>query len=333
MDKNSLIFVTGGAGFIGANLVRHLNEAGYKQIQIIDSFQNLAKFKNVRGLDFLFADKEDFKQDILFFPQDPEEVGMPLNGPTPDMVFHLGAISSTTHKDGRQLMSENFEFSRDLIFYCLARGIPIQYASSAAVYGNETEGREWPLNGYAFTKWMVDQYAREWLSGEEVKSPLLGLRYFNVYGPGEAHKGKQSSVIYHWYHQAMNHKKIAVFEDYAARDFIHVDDVCKIHLWLMDNPTSGIIDVGTGRKVSFDKLAEIVKEWFYSVKDMDIEIEHVPMPEELKEQYQYDTCADGSLKFMGYPEPLLTVEQGVVSYLNELSMTESQRREIRREKK
>lgn len=330
MDKDSLIFVTGGAGFIGSNLVRHLNQAGYKHVQVIDSFTNLAKFKNLRGLDFAFANKDDFKQDLMFLPQEPDEDG--VTGPDPDIVFHLGAISSTTHKDGRQLMAENYDFSRDLIFYCLVRGVPIQYASSASVYGNETEGREWPLNGYAFSKWMIDQYVREWLSGEEVKSPLIGLRYFNVYGPGEAHKGKQSSVIYHWYKQAMEHGKITVFEDEACRDFIHVDDVCKIHLWLMDNPKSGIIDVGTGQKVSFDVLAEIVEEWFFN-RGKKIEIEYVPMPEELKDQYQYDTCADGSLKYMGYPEPLLTVEQGVVSYLNELSMTESQRRDIRREKK
>jgi len=333
IDKDTLIWVTGGAGFIGSNLVRHLNEAGYENISVIDDLTDVRKFRNLRGLKFGFIDKEEFKDDLY------NHEG--FQGAVPGYVFHLGAISSTTHKNGKELMEENYRFSQDIIYFCAMNGTPIQYASSASVYGNEKEGREWPLNGYAFSKWSVDQFVRDLLAEVDetndpvIKSTLVGLRYFNVYGPNEDHKDGQASVIYNWWKQitqTSGNKTMKLFTGSRdmKRDFIHVDDVCKVHLWLMENPQRGIIDVGTGSTTSFESLAFAVLNAL-KISDLDT-IQIIDMPDELKDQYQYHTCADKSLALMGYPHSLLTVEQGVAQYVAALRQTEAEKQRIREEK-
>ena len=331
MDKDSLIYITGGAGFIGSNLVRHLNGAGYENIVVIDDLTDVRKFKNLRGLKFAYLDKDEFRADMADI--------LEFDGVA--MVFHLGAISSTIHKNGKELMDQNYRFSIDLIGLCAQLEIPIHYASSASVYGNEKGGAENPLNGYAFSKWMVDQFVRDVLLNGTVGSQILGFRYFNVYGPNEEHKDGQASVIYNWRKQLMETGSLKLFKEEAGRVFVSVDDVCRIHLWAMDHPASGIIDVGTGKATSFAKIAKIVVKWYdekfiipsepteWGLKSNSWAEEHtnnvrkklthlIDMPEELKGQYQFFTQAGSSLADLGYTEKLLCPEEGVLLYLEEL---------------
>jgi ADP-L-glycero-D-manno-heptose 6-epimerase len=326
MDKESLIHVTGGAGFIGSNLVRHLNNAGYKNIVVIDDLTDGQKFRNLVGCEFSYVDKNDYENDMLCGFSD-------LMAP-PDYVFHLGAISSTTHKNGKELMQNNYQFSIDLIHTCLSLGVPIQYASSASVYGNVgcMEGdhpEEDPLNCYAFSKHMVDNYVRDlFRSNSSVAlSQIVGLRYFNVYGPNEEHKGGQASPIYQFWKQAKTSRTIKVFDVTADRDFIHVDDVCKVHLWLMSRDISGVMDVGVGESQSFWEVARIVANTLKNEFDHpEIELKSIPFPEELEGQYQFYTAAAPHLYDLGYPESLLTLDEGVPQYVRELERRDAKRK-------
>lgn len=307
-DKDSLIVVTGGAGFIGSNLVRHLNDAGHENILVVDDLTDGRKFKNLVGCSFGYEDKDQFIEDVL-----EGHLGF-------DYLFHLGAISSTTHKNGKELMDQNYQYSIDLIAACRHEGIPVQYASSASVYGNEKDGNEDPLNCYAFSKQMVDNYVRDLLRDDLQDEPhgsqVIGLRYFNVYGPNEEHKDGQSSPIYQFWKQAKTSGVIKVFDVDAKRDFIHVDDVCKVHLYLMRNEFSGIIDVGTSTPESFFDVANVVRTLLWDSHFPSIE--KIPFPEHLLGHYQYHTCAANHLEQIGYTDSLLTLDQGAVKYIKEL---------------
>lgn len=307
IDKNSLIVVTGGAGFIGSNLVRTLNKAGYENIRVVDDLTDGRKFKNLSGCLFGYQDKDEFYEDILHSRIDF------------DYVFHLGAISSTTHKNGKELMEQNYQCSVDLIFACFTDKIPIQYASSASVYGNCIDDSEEPLNAYAFSKQMIDVFVKDLLSDELPETQILGLRYHNVMGPGEFHKDGQSSPVYSFWKQIVETGEIKLFDVNSQRDFIHVEDVCKIHLWLMENQMSGVVDVGTGTSTSFKDVAEIICEEMAKLNpDMNIpRITTVSFPDHLMGRYQYFTQAKHFLN-AGYTEKLLTTEQGVRKYVRYL---------------
>lgn len=328
-DKEGLIVVTGGAGFIGSNLVRHLNEAGYRNVQVVDDLTDSRKFKNLTGLEFGYVDKDDFWKDIL-------------NGELfAGYVFHLGAISSTAHENGKELMEENYSKSVDLISLCTSKGIPIQYASSASVYGNSLGKKEDPLNCYAFSKLCVDNYVRDLIqsyreeSGKELYG-LYGCRYFNVFGPGESHKDGQASPVYKFWKQLRTEGKISVFKDEAKRDFIHVDDVCKFHLRLMEHRfcPSEIFDVGTGTSHSFLQIAQMVENAMCKLNPQleDLRtrmgtsgayraagkmfmfptfIEEVFFPNSLIGKYQYHTQAPAPVN----KEGMLTTQQGVAQYV------------------
>jgi ADP-L-glycero-D-manno-heptose 6-epimerase len=223
------------------------------------------------------------------------------------------------------MMETNFEFSKQLLHSCLEHTVPLIYASSAAVYGAGTEFRvapecEHPINVYAFSKLVFDQYVRQILP--DPGSQVVGLRYFNVYGPGEAHKGGMASVAWHLHNQLAEGDEVRLFsgsDGYAdgeqRRDFIHVDDIVNINFWAMDNPgVSGIFNAGTGRSQTFKEVAQAVIDWHGRGR-----IVYIPFPDHLKGSYQSFTEADISgLREAGYEASFLTVQQGVARYLDAL---------------
>lgn len=310
IEKSSTILVTGGAGFIGSNLVRHLNNKGYENIIIVDLFKDTRKLVNIKNLKWAgFLDLN--KKDILNFVETERDLINSCN-----YVFHCGAISSTTHEDGHELVNYNLLFSLDLINFCYNRGIPIQYASSASVYGNG----DGPLNGYAASKKFID-YAVEGSIPNIRESDIFGLRYFNVYGPGESHKDGQSSPIFQFCKQLDEFGKIKLFNVQAERDFIHVDDVCKFQIWLMENNVlpGGIYDLGTGISTSFERIANLVIKNYYKDyhKPLELLIELVEFPQKLYGKYQYFTKANLQ-PISAYNQTMLTIEEGVRQYVQHL---------------
>ncbi|PRI62035.1 ADP-L-glycero-D-manno-heptose-6-epimerase, partial [Haemophilus influenzae] len=237
-----MIIVTGGAGFIGSNIVKALNDLGRKDILVVDNLKDGTKFANLVDLDIAdYCDKEDFIASIIA----GDEFG------DIDAVFHEGACSATTEWDGKYIMHNNYEYSKELLHYCLDREIPFFYASSAATYGDtkvfrEEREFEGPLNVYGYSKFLFDQYVRNILP--EAKSPVCGFRYFNVYGPRENHKGSMASVAFHLNNQILkgeNPKLFAGSEGFR-RDFVYVGDVAAVNIWCWQNGISGIYNLGTG---------------------------------------------------------------------------------------
>ncbi len=309
-----MIIVTGGAGFIGSNLVKGLNDIGRTDLLIVDNLKNGVKFRNLVDLDFLdFIDKEDFLDRIKVNDSFPEPI---------EAIFHQGACSSTVEWDGRFMLHNNYEYSKHLFHYSLEREIPFLYASSAATYGAGTpfieERRfESPLNVYGYSKFLFDQYVRRSLP--KAKRQVAGMRYFNVYGPREAHKGGMASVAFHFNRQMHEKGTIKLFEGSAGfaegeqrRDFIYVGDAVAVNLWFLKHPeVSGIYNVGTGRSQTFNDVARAVIAWHGRGK-----IEYIPFPEALRGAYQSFTEADSSrLRKAGYQAPFKTVEEGVKDYM------------------
>jgi ADP-L-glycero-D-manno-heptose 6-epimerase len=313
-----MIIVTGGAGFIGSNLIRALNQRGESNILLVDHLENGRKMHNIADLDIAdYMDKTEFIEQM--------ESPSFLNGVR--AVFHQGACSATTEWDGQYVMKNNYDYSKRLLHNCIARNIAFIYASSASVYGNGEHGFrvergcEHPINMYAYSKFQFDQYVRRILP--ETKSPIAGFRYFNVYGPGEQHKGSMSSTVLHFNQQVIEQKKAKLFEGYDGfasgeqkRDFVYVDDVVDVNLWFLEHPEQrGIYNVGTGRAETFNAVAEAVIDWHKEGR-----IEYIPFPEHLKGVYQSYTQADISgLKQAGYRKDFLTVKQGVTRYLDRLN--------------
>ena len=311
-----MIIVTGGAGFIGANLVEALNRRGRTDILVVDNLENGVKCLNLADLEIAdYLDKRDFLERV--------RAG---DLPAPEVVFHQGACSATTEWNGRYVMDNNFEYSKVLLHWCQAHGAPFIYASSASVYGagpNFTEGREneHPLNAYAYSKFLFDQYVRRRLP--EARAQIVGLRYFNVYGPREGHKGSMASVAYHFNQQLKEGDEVRLFEGSDGygpgeqrRDFVYVGDVVDINLWFWDHPeVSGIFNAGTGRAQTFNDVARAVIAWHGRGR-----IRYIPFPEHLKGRYQSYTQADlTALRAAGYDRPFKTVEEGVRTYLDWLN--------------
>ncbi len=312
-----MIIVTGGAGFIGSNLVRRLNAAGQTDILVVDELENGRKIFNLTDCQILdYLDKDDFLKQL----RSGKKFGHKLRA-----VLHNGACSTTTEWDGRYMMATNFEYSKALLHYCLDASIPLVYASSAAVYGAGKEFRieadcERPINVYAFSKLSFDQYVRQFLP--QPSSQVVGLRYFNVYGPGEQHKGGMASVAWHFHNQLLEGDEVRLFagnDGYAdgeqRRDFVHVDDIVDINFWALDNPqVSGIFNAGTGRSQTFKEVAQAVIDWHGRGR-----IRYIPFPEHLQGSYQSFTEADlSTLRAAGYDKQFLDVQQGVKRYLDAL---------------
>ena len=310
-----MIIVTGGAGFVGSNLVMALNQRGHSDIIVVDDLKDGTKFKNLVDAEIAdYKDKDLFLQQLLT----PNHSFGPV-----EAVFHNGACSDTTEWNGQYMMSVNYEYSKVLLDYCQTRGIPFIYASSAAVYGGgkvfkEERGHEAPLNVYGYSKFLFDQYLRRRIK-TGLKSQVVGFRYFNVYGPREQHKGKMASTAFHFNNQILETGKCRLFEGSDGygkgeqrRDFIHVDDVCAVNLWFWEHPkVSGIFNLGTGRAQPFNDVAKAVIKYHGKGK-----IEYIPFPDVLKGRYQSFTEADlTALRATGCDHKFMTVEEGVAKYM------------------
>jgi len=313
-----MIIVTGGAGFIGSNLIKALNSQGRNDILVVDDLTCGHKFKNLVDCDILdYCDKDRFLTDIQNQQEFPEFI---------DAIFHQGACSTTTEWNGKMMMDNNYHYSKTLLHYCVDRTIPFIYASSAAVYGmntrfSETKENEKPINVYGYSKLLFDNYVRHLLPN--VKSQVVGLRYFNVYGPREAHKDNMASVAWHNHQQLLAGGKVKLFKGshgYAdgeqLRDFIYVDDAVAVNLWFLNHAKqSSIFNVGTGRSQPFNDVAKAVLAFHDRGK-----LEYIPFPEHLQDHYQSYTQADISkLREAGYDAGFKTVEQGVAAYLRQIT--------------
>lgn len=313
-----MIIVTGGAGFIGSNIVKTLNERGETDILVVDDLSDGAKFKNIADCEIAdYMDKDDFLSRVKNGESFANKV---------DAIFHEGACSATTEWDGKFMMNNNYEYSKALLHYCLEHKIAYLYASSASVYGggtvfSETREYEEPLNVYGYSKFLFDQYVRR--HARKPKSQVVGFRYFNVYGPREQHKGSMSSVAFHVNNQIKQDGKARLFEGCdgygngeQSRDFVYVGDAVAVNLWFMEHPgQSGIYNLGTGRSQPFNDVANAVIEFHGKGH-----IEYIPFPEHLKGRYQSFTEADiSALRHAGYEAPFRSVEAGVTEYMQWLA--------------
>ncbi len=304
-----MIIVTGGAGFIGSNIVKGLNDRGITDILIVDNMSNSQKHLNLNRLKYRdYIDKYDFLERL------PEIKNV-------EAIFHEGACSSTTESDGKYMMKNNYEYSKNLLHYANDNNIKFFYASSASVYGNGDDGFiedpkcEYPLNVYAFSKFSFDNYVRKMFEEKKIKTQVLGLRYFNVYGYQENHKGSMASVAFHFYNQ-LESGKIKLFEgsDGFRRDFVFVEDVVNVNMFFYESGISGIYNCGTGDARSFHDIATIFKSLV-----PEIEIGFIPFPEHLVGKYQAYTQANlDNLRNAGYDKKFSTLEEGVTKYFNKL---------------
>jgi ADP-L-glycero-D-manno-heptose 6-epimerase len=306
-----MILVTGGAGFVGSNIVKALTERGVPDIVVADDLSDGRKYRNL--VDCEVADYWD-KNAVL------ERLA---RSERPAAVLHQGACTVTTEWDGRYMMETNYRYSVDLLDYCLHKGVPFIYASSAAIYGassifrEDARDAERPLNVYGYSKLLLDRHVRRVLP--TASSQIVGLRYFNVYGPREAHKGAMASVVHHFSRQLDDNGRVRLFEGSGGfgpgeqrRDFVYVGDVADVNLWFLDHPDkSGIYNVGTGASASFNDLAHAVIE-----QRGGGAIEYIPFPGELRASYQSFTEADiSSLRAAGYSRAFLDVRAGTRAYL------------------
>jgi len=327
---NSYYLVTGAAGFIGSNLVRALNQAGATNIVAVDNLGAGAKFRNLVGCEIAdYIDKREFRERL--------EAGE-FDGAL-DAVLHQGACSDTMETDGRYMMDNNYAYSLALLDFCQEEEIPLIYASSAAVYGGgrtfrEAPEHESPLNLYGYSKYLFDQVVRRRLP--DAAAPVVGLRYFNVYGPGEAHKGRMASVAWHFFNQFRAQGKVRLFEGSGGfgdgeqcRDFVSVEDAVKVNLHFLEDERSGIYNVGTGRAQTFNEVAvATINACRAAAGEAPLALdeaksrgllEYIEFPAALAGKYQSYTQADlKALRDAGYAAPFLPVEEGVRRYVDEL---------------
>lgn len=321
------ILVTGGFGFIGTNLIKKLNQIGFSDITCIDSLNNPLKMSNASEIKISnFIDKNDFFS-ILKKPK--------LSALDYDYIFHQGACSDTTCEDGNYIMQNNFTFSKLLVEICIENSIPLVYASSASVYGDGKSfiesKKEKALNYYAYSKLLFDDYIRN-KNINSIKSQIVGLRYFNVYGPFEEHKNRMASVILHFYNQMKKNKRINIFEGSHGlengehkRDFIHVDNVVDMNIWFFkNNKHSGIFNCGTSEANSYNKIADIIIDYFKKNNNnlnltFDDYKNYIQFPADLKDKYQPFTESNNEyIKSIGYDNKFYSIEEGVNKYLKYL---------------
>ncbi len=333
-----IIAVTGAFGFIGSNIIKELNNKGFKDIIAVDNLSNGSKIKNLTDCEILdYVDKEDFLKEIINGEYDNQI----------DYIIHQGACSATTVLDGKYMMKNNYEYSSTLLEFAQKNEIPMLYASSASVYGASAifiEKREFeaPLNVYGYSKFLFDQMVRRYFENG-LTAPIVGLRYFNVYGARESHKERMASVVLHNFNQFQATGSVKLFEGcqgYAnggqVRDFISIEDVVKVNMFFFENhlndkeEISGIFNCGTGNARSYNDLSLATINACRQKDGLDklsLEqavhdgiIQYISFPADLSGKYQCYTQADiNGLRESGYKETFLSLEDGVTRYVDVLS--------------
>lgn len=333
-----MYIVTGACGFIGANIVKALNDRGITDVIAVDNMSKPEKFKNLVDCEIAdYFDKRDF-------------IDMIKNGNFSGKVkaiFHEGACSDTMETDGRYMMDNNFRYSMTLLDFCLNHEVQFLYASSASVYGTgpvfkEDRAHEAPLNVYGYSKFLFDQAVRRRLGQNmmNVKSQIIGFRYFNVYGPREQHKGRMASVAFHHFNQYREIGRVKLFQGCDGygngeqrRDFVYIEDVVKVNMHFLGHPEkSGIFNLGTGNAQPFNDIAYstvnscrvIEGKSMLTLEEMVSQglVEYVEFPEALKGKYQSFTQADiAGLREAGYLSPFSSVSEGVGRYVADLYNT------------
>ncbi len=322
-----MIIVTGGAGLIGSAVVHSLNQRGISSILVVDHLGLTEKWRNLVPLKFCdYLEKDAFEQLL-----DQDGLTKRLSAPL-QAVIHLGACSSTTERDASYLIKNNFEYSRKLALFAHAQGARFIYASSAATYGNGDLGfsddetllpRLRPMNMYGYSKQLFDLWAQQnGLLGE-----IVGLKYYNVFGPNEQHKGEMRSLVQKAFEQISATGRLQLFKshrpDYAdgdqVRDFVYVKDAAAMTLHFLDNrEAAGIFNVGGGSTASWNRLAKAV----FSAMELPVAIDYIDMPELIRTTYQYHTCAETEkIRLSGYTAPTMTLENAVSDYIRNYLMT------------
>lgn len=312
-----MIVVTGGAGFIGSAVVWKLNKMGIEKIIVVDELGKNEKWKNLNGLKFAdFFYKDDFMELVL-----QRKVPFKVSS-----IIHLGACSSTTEKDADYLMDNNVRYSQELAKYCLESGARFIYASSAATYGDGSNGYDddeskldilRPLNMYGYSKHLFDT----WIKRNGLIDKVVGLKYFNVYGPNEYHKGEMRSVVHKAFEQVRDNGKVRLFKSYRQdykdggqkRDFIYVKDAVEMTLFFLEHKEkNGIYNIGTGRAQTWIELVTAL----FDALEKPVNIEFIDMPEDIRGKYQYFTEANmKKLGDAGYDKPIMSVRDGVMDYV------------------
>ncbi len=325
MDKISNIVVTGAAGFIGSCMVSYLNEAGYHHLCLVDDFSEHEKDANLVGKKFL----QKIERELFFDWLESRQ-------PSVDFIFHLGARTDTTEFDYSVHQRLNVEYSQKIWQYCAGKNIPLVYASSAATYGAGELGYRddellirdlKPLNPYGVSKNEFDKWAlNEVKSGAKIPPAWAGLKFFNVYGPNEYHKGRMASVIFHSFTQIQKNGFVNLFKSHKEgykdgeqlRDFIYVKDVIRICFWFLQKWqneeafTSGIYNVGTGKARTFNDLVKAT----FSGLDKQPQIKYIDMPADIRNTYQYYTQAQmDKIRHTGYREEMFSLEEGIDDYV------------------
>lgn len=311
-----MIVITGAEGFIGSCLVRGLNETGFNDLILVDDFSDGDRSKNLTNC--VFTDKVDRKVFMSWLTQNSHEV---------QFIFHIGARTDTTEKDEVIFKELNLNFSQQLWQICVQEGLPIVYASSAATYGNGEHGYDdneaaldqlLPMNPYGrskndFDKWVLQQQHKPFF--------WAGLKFFNVYGPNEYHKGRMASVVFHAFHQIKETGKVKLFRSHRTdyddgeqkRDFIYVKDLVQVCLFLMHSrKNSGLYNLGTGNARTWNELAKAL----FAAMQQPENIEYIDIPEDIRDTYQYFTEASmEKLIAAGYDKPFTSIEAGISDYI------------------
>ena len=320
-----MYIVTGGAGFIGSNLVHELNAHGITDILIVDNFANARKFQNLHGARYVdYLDKREFRRAI-------QEKSLGIG--KIEAILHQGACSNTLEDDGVYMLDNNFEYTKEVLQFAILKGAPLVFASTAAVYGLSGPGRftltienERPLNIYGYSKLVFDHYFRNQLSLEQVPITAVGLRYFNVYGPREQHKGRMASVIHHFTKQMKELGKVKLFggtggygDGEQRRDFVYVRDLARLNMFFAQigpyapkpgEPAKiyrGLANAGSGKARTFNDVAHSLM-----TVHGECPIEYIPFPADLEGRYQHFTEADlTALRQLGYDGPMTELEAGI----------------------
>ena len=332
-----MLIVTGGAGFIGSNLVHELNAHGLTDILIVDNLANAKKFENLHGARYAdYMDKRDFRRVLR------EDA---LGAGKIDAILHQGACSNTLEDDGAYMMDNNFAYTKDVLAFAIRNGAPLVYASTAAVYGHSGPGHftptlenERPLNVYGFSKLAFDNYFRTQLALDRVPITAVGLRYFNAYGPREQHKGRMASVMHHFSKQIKETGKVRLFAGTGGfgageqrRDFVYVRDLARINMFFAQlgpyapqagrshTPYRGVVNAGSGQSRSFNDVAHALM-----AVHGEVPIEYIPFPADLEGRYQHFTEADlTGLRELGCDLEPTSLEDGIVETFKTLLAFES----------